>query len=112
MRPESRFALGHVLEAAREIQLATEGRSFSDYEADKRLRAVVERYFITIGEGLSRLARHDSELFARIPGGRGVVAFRNVLVHGYDVVDSEQVWAAVKDDLENLVSSVSELLAG
>lgn len=112
MRPESRIALGQVLEAAREIQLATDGKSLSDYEADKRLRAVVERYFITIGEGLSRIARHDPELFARIPEGRSVVAFRNVLVHGYDVVDSEQVWAAVRDDLESLVASLAGLVDG
>ena len=91
MRPESRISLGHVLEAAREIHLATGERSLSEYEADRRLRAVVERYFITIGEALSRIARHDPELFARIPEGRSIVAFRNVLVHGYDAVDSEQV---------------------
>jgi len=27
------------------------------------------------------------------------VAFRNVLVHGYDLIDAEQVWAAITDDL-------------
>ena len=112
MRPESRVALGHVLGAAREIQLATAGRTLADYEADKRLRAVVERHFITIGEGLSRIARHDPELFGRIPEGRSVVAFRSVLVHGYDVVDPEQVWSAVEDDLERLAAAVAGLLAG
>ena len=36
--------------------------------------------------------------------------FRNVLVHGYDVVDAEQVWAAVTDDLPRLIDSIEDLL--
>ena len=36
--------------------------------------------------------------------------FRNVLVHGYDVVDAEQVWAAVTDDLTRLIDSIEDLL--
>jgi hypothetical protein len=34
----------------------------------------------------------------------------NVLVHGYDVVDSEQVWAAVTEDLAHLVDSIEGLI--
>ena len=39
-----------------------------------------------------------------------IVEFRNVLVHGYDVVDAEQVWAAVTDDLTRLIDSIEDLL--
>jgi uncharacterized protein with HEPN domain len=110
MRPESRAALGHILDAAREVQSVTAGKTLTDYEGEKYLRAIVERYFITIGEALNRLSRHDPDLFQAIPGARSIVGFRNVLVHGYDVVEEAQVWSAVTDDLEQLVASIRALL--
>jgi uncharacterized protein with HEPN domain len=70
----------------------------------------VERFFITMGEALNRLDRHDPNLFQTIPGARSIVGFRNVLVHGYDVVDEAQVWSAVTDDLEPLIASIRALL--
>jgi len=110
MQPESRIALRHALEASREIQAVTSGKTLSLYEADKHLRAIVERYFITIGEALARIARHDEDLFREISEARSIVGFRNVLVHGYDVIDTEQVWAAVTEDLGHLVGSIEGLL--
>ena len=110
MRPESETALRHVLESAREIQSLTGGKSLADYEQDKHLRAIVERYFISIGEALSRIGRHDPDLFQTIPGARSIVGFRNVLVHGYDIVDEIQIWSAVTDDLDPLVQSTRTLL--
>jgi uncharacterized protein with HEPN domain len=110
MRPESRSALIHVLEAAREIRSVTAGKTIAEYEADRHLRAIVERYFITIGEALSRVSRHDPDLFRAMPQARSIVGFRNVLVHGYDVVDEEQVWAAITDELEYLIATAEGLL--
>ena len=111
MQPESRAALRHALDAAHEIQAVTAGRTLLDYEADRNLRAIVERYFITIGEALGRIRRHDVETFLAIPEARSIAGFRHVLVHGYDVVDPEQVWAAVTDDLGPLIEAFEHLLA-
>ena len=41
-----------------------------------------------------------------------IIAFRNVLIHGYDVVDPAIVWSAIADDLSPLLRNVTELLAG
>jgi len=40
-----------------------------------------------------------------------IIAFRNVLVHGYTLVDSRLVWQAVTEDLLTLASEVETLLA-
>ena len=112
MRPESRASLGHILESAREIQSVTARKTLAEYETDRYLRAIVERFFMTIGEALSRIARHDPNLFGDISEARSIVAFRNVLVHGYDVIDAEQVWAAITDDLPQLIGSIQVLLDG
>ena len=89
----------------------TAGKTLAEYERDRYLRAIVERFFITIGEALSRVSRHEPGLFEAIPGARSIVGFRNVLVHGYDVIDVDQVWAAVTDDIRSLVVSIRALLA-
>ena len=59
MRPESGAALRQILESAQEIQTVTAGKTLADYERERYLRAIVERYFITIGEALSCISRHE-----------------------------------------------------
>ncbi|MDP9472057.1 MAG: DUF86 domain-containing protein [Chloroflexota bacterium] len=38
------------------------------------------------------------------------MAFRNVLIHGYDVIDYPTVWLAVQDSLPVLRAEVEQLL--
>ena len=64
-----------------------------------------------MGEALNRLSREDPELAARIPDIARIVGFRNVLAHGYDIVDDEVVWDAITTDLPELAASVEALLA-
>ena len=46
-------------------------------------RSAVERQFEIIGEALGQLARLDPAMAERITDFRRVIAFRNILVHGY-----------------------------
>jgi uncharacterized protein with HEPN domain len=39
-----------------------------------------------------------------------IVAFRHVLIHGYDLVDDELVWDTIRTKLPVLLSEVEELL--
>lgn len=111
MRPETRSALERVLELARGLERRSTGHTAASFARDADLQAIVERQFITIGEALSRVARKDPELFARVPEGPEIVAFRNVLVHGYDTILPELVWDALTEDLRTLAEAVAGLLA-
>lgn len=53
----------------RAISLLTEftrGKTLVDYERDAMLRAAVEREFEIIGEAMSRLAKVDASVAARV----------------------------------------------
>jgi uncharacterized protein with HEPN domain len=90
----------------------TAGKSFTDFNSDLVLRSAVERQFEILGEALRQLARLDATLAARIPDLRQIVAFRNVLIHGYALIDSARVWRTVQDDLPALRVILDDLLAG
>jgi uncharacterized protein with HEPN domain len=79
---------------------------------DEMLRAAVERQFEIIGEALSGLKRVDPAAAAAIPDLARIIAFRNILIHGYASVDDRLVWGVVESDLPALRSALDRLLSG
>ena len=96
--------------AAERIVRFTSGRSFDDYLADEMLGAAVERQFEIIGEALAGLRRADPPAAARIPDLSRIIAFRNVLIHGYATIDARLVWGVVENDLDGLRAAIAQLL--
>jgi uncharacterized protein with HEPN domain len=41
---------------------------------------------------------------------RQIIGFRNILVHGYDVIRDREVWKILEDDLPTLSREVDTLL--
>lgn len=111
MRPESRTLLYDMLEAARLIGEFSSAKTYADYESDAMMQAAVEREFTIIGEAMAQLAGSDPAVASRITEYRRVIAFRNVLIHGYTAVDSQIVWDVLQHDLPTLASEVETLLA-
>jgi uncharacterized protein with HEPN domain len=70
----------------------------------------VERNLQIIGEAIGRISRYDAETASRISENRRIIAFRNRLIHGYDVLDDELVWETVKAEVPVLLSEVEGLL--
>ena len=110
MQRESKKYLFDIQRAARLIGEFSANKTFADYMRNPMLRAAIEREFTIIGEAMSQLARRDQASAARITDSGRIIAFRNVLVHGYTLVDSRLVWQAVTDDLPTLMSEVETLL--
>ena len=110
MRRDPKSLLWDAREAAAAIDTMTAGKSFADFDSDLVLRSAVERQFEILGEALNRLHRLDATLAARIPDLRQIVAFRNILIHGYASIDRARVWRAVQDDLPPLRATLDNLL--
>ena len=87
MQPDAAALLWDARRAAQLILDFIVDRAWPDYQAEAMLRSAVERQFEIIGEALNRLSRADPLTAAGIEDLPRIVAFRNVLVHGYATID-------------------------
>ena len=110
MRLEAKKRLYDILRAAMLLAEFTDGKSIADYERDIMLRSAVERQFTIIGEAMAQFARFDAEVAARISEYPRIIAFRNVLIHGYADVDDALVWGMLETDVPKLIAEVRALL--
>lgn len=110
MRLETNKYLYDVQRAVGLLTEFTAGKTFDHYVREAMLRAAVEREFEIIGEALAQLAKLDAALVARISDYRRIIAFRNILIHGYADVDDQLVWDIVETKLPVLAKEVAELL--
>jgi uncharacterized protein with HEPN domain len=111
MPHDPRKSLEDMRRAAAFIMSITAGRTLDGYRTDEMLRSAVERKFEIIGEALNRLDKIDPAVAGQIPQQRQIISFRNVLIHGYDIVDEAVVWQIVQVDLPILKQTVEQLLA-
>lgn len=103
--------LDDIRDAAQYIVDIAQGRSLEDYLRDRMLRQAIERNFEIIGEAMVRLTKLDPEVVAAIDDHRRIIAFRNVLAHGYDLIEDHRVWAVVREALPRLIKTVATLQA-
>jgi uncharacterized protein with HEPN domain len=111
LKRDPKSLLWDAREAADLIAAITSGKTFTDFDRDIVLRSAVERQFEIVGEALAQLARVDAGIAQRVPDLREIIAFRNMLIHGYAVIDRARVWRVVEENLPRLRAALAELLA-
>lgn len=103
--------LEDVRDAAQFIVDLSRGRSLEDYTRDRMLRQTIERNFEIIGEAMNRIAKLDPKVAASIGDHSRIIAFRNALAHGYDLIEDDRVWSVVQSGLPTLLAAVQGLIA-
>ncbi|HWE90949.1 MAG TPA: HepT-like ribonuclease domain-containing protein [Pseudonocardiaceae bacterium] len=111
MPRNARSYVWDALQAAGLMSDFAGGKDFMHYEADAMLRSAVERQFEIIGEALNQLSKVDAELAAQIPDLGRIIAFRNILIHGYAAIDDALVWQVFTEEVPGLVDVLRGLLA-
>ncbi len=109
MGPEALKHLWDMEVAAGHALALVEGRSLADYLSDELMRAGVERKLTIVGEAMVRLRGTDPGILAQITDCRRIIGFRNLVVHGYDAIDAEAVWAILHENVPILVSEIEAL---
>jgi uncharacterized protein with HEPN domain len=112
MRIESKKYLYDISRASALALEFVRGKSFADYASDAMLRSAVERQLEIAGEALAQLARIDLATASQISEYRRIIAFRNILIHGYAEIDYHIVWNVLELKLPLLRREVESFLYG
>ena len=74
------------------------------------LRSAIERKIEIVGEVLNKPSKADAETAAQVPDLPRLVAFRNILIHGYATIDSAIVWEFATSKVDGLIAAVDGIL--
>lgn len=99
-----------ILQACNHINQFTAGKNFDEYTSDILLKSAVERQFAIIGEALSKVKKEEPNLLDQIRESEKIIAFRNVVVHGYDIISDQMVWDIVSTKIDNLIEDCKQII--
>jgi len=108
-RRDPRLALEQMLAHACEALSFVRGRSRVDLDDDRLLSLALVRLIEIIGEAASRVPEPDRNEWPAIPW-RQIIGTRHHLIHGYDAVDADILWAILSKDLPRLVEALERIL--
>jgi uncharacterized protein with HEPN domain len=111
MPPRPDVFIETALVALRKVPRFLGSRTLAQYLGDELCQSAVERQLEVAGDALGQLRKLDAALFARIPDGDIVVAFRNVLAHGYATLDHRRVYEIASTRAGELLKVLEALLA-
>lgn len=109
MTPEAtnRAALTDILDYVERVRRHA---TSSDKLDDELAQAGILRWLGVIGEAANRLSAELRDVHPEVPWRR-IIAMRNILIHVYDQVDKQLVWAAI-EQLPELQSQIDTILKG
>jgi uncharacterized protein with HEPN domain len=99
-----------IVTACRHITSFTAQMTLETYRSDIRTKAACERMFEIIGESLRRIMTDFPDVFSQIPDAAQMIAFRNIIAHGYDIIDDELVWSSITSEFPSLTHLCEQLL--
>lgn len=109
MEKEVQAWLEDIMQSIDEIEeFLPERRDFFEFKKDLKTRKAIERNIEIIGEAVSRILNVNPEI--KITNARKIVDTRNRIIHGYDSVSEEIIWAIVSKDLGKLRKEILHLL--
>lgn len=105
-------SLYDIIERIDEIESYFENipRRFDVYKNNTLLKSAIHMNLSIIGEATNRILKIDPEI--KISNARQIVGTRNYLIHGYDSLRLEMIWAIIINDLPKLREEVHEMLYG
>lgn len=90
------------------LYLHTKDMNFDDFSKNLTVKRAVEREFEIIGEAVNRIIKEEPDF--KISNARKIVDLRNYIIHGYDAVDYETLWAVLKRHIPVLKNEINQYL--
>ena len=100
--------LQDIVHYAAKAEQFVAGLEFEQFAADEEKGLAVLHALQIIGEAASHLPDSVKQRYPQVPWA-DVVGMRNLIVHGYYVMDLEIVWKTVHQDLPPLRRAIAEI---
>lgn len=95
-----------VISEIEEIKEKTEN-NFLKFKGDFISQRAVERELEMIGEAINKL--HKLEPHIQVTNISKIVSLRNLIIHAYDSVEPELIWAIIQKDIPKLKSEIERM---
>ena len=94
--------INDMLQSISEIEMAIQrfGKQYDNFESDVVFRKFVERNIEIMGEAMNRILKIDSSI--DITAARKIVDTRNYVIHAYDSLKADILWAIVVNHIPRL----------
>ena len=81
--------------------------SISQYKSTLMLKRAIERNLEIIGEAMNRILKEDAGF--TVEEAYRIVGLRNQIIHGYDSISDENIWAILVNHLPKLRIEIEAL---
>nr|WP_262495906.1 HepT-like ribonuclease domain-containing protein [Pedobacter arcticus] len=75
------------------------------------LKRAVERNLEIIGEALNRILKQNPEIADQITKSKAIISLRNQVIHAYDNISDENIWAILTKHLPLLKQEINSLIS-
>ena len=84
-------------------------KEFNSYRQNTMLKRAVERNLEIIGEAVRRYSKETKPIH-KITEAKSIISLRNLVIHAYDSVSDENIWAVLINHLPKLKSEIQDLM--
>lgn len=101
-----RFAISEI-----ESYFGEKEKDFFEYQKNTMLKRAVERDLEIIGEAVNRIIKNDNTFETLISDAKAIIGLRNQVIHAYDNISDENIWAIIVSHLPKLKAEIEKLLS-
>lgn len=109
MKRDIRVFLEDIAYSLDLVEEYTRDMKKEDFLRDTRTQDAVIRRFEVIGEAVKNVPMDFRGVYPEVPW-KLLAGLRDVLIHGYFVVNLDRVWLVVKQDSPELRSQIAQIL--
>ena len=100
-----RHMLDHANEAVDLLGNVTE----QELRKDRTIQLALTRLVEILGEAASKVPQGTRDQYLQLPWHQAI-SMRNILIHGYDVLEYAIIWDTVRNNLPPLIDELSRIL--
>jgi uncharacterized protein with HEPN domain len=97
-----------IINAGKLILEFIEGFDKKTFVSDRKTRSAVLYQLTVIGEAVKRLSKEFRAQHTHIPWSL-MAGMRDHVIHGYDLVDWDEVWQTARKDIPELLQKIERL---